>query len=154
MKKRTISILAALLLLAGLSSGLPAGQGQWDKYLSIADVQKLTGLSGIRQVPRGEEADGDLNYARSDGKIILSISFYPSSAYASAKSSKTGFKASVQGIGEEAFWGPKDGPPLYILAFRKGAYAVILNTELESQASSRLSSEQLAAIAKLLASRM
>jgi hypothetical protein len=154
MNTRTISILAVLLLLAGLNSALPASQGQLDKYLSVADVQKISGLSGIRQVPRSEEADGDLNYARPDGKIILSVSFYPSSAYASAKSSRTGFKSNVQGVGEEAFSGPRDGPPLYILAFRKGAHTVILNTELESPTSSRLSMEQLTAIAKLMASRM
>jgi len=154
MNTRTISILAALLLIAGLNSTLPAGQGQLDKYLSIADVQKGTGLSGIRQVPKSEEADGDLNFARADGMLILSASIYPASAYASAKSSRTGFKSTVQGIGEEAFWGPRDGPPLYILAFRKGAYTIILNTELDSPTSSRLSMEQLAAIAKLMASRM
>jgi len=154
MNTRTISILAAILLLAGLNTALPADQGQLDKYLSVADVQKVTGLTGLRQVPRNEEADGDLNYARPDGKIILSVSFYPSSAYASAKSSRTGFKSNVQGIGEEAFLGPRDGPPLFILAFRKGAHTVILNTELESSKSTRLSTEQLTAIAKLIASRM
>ena len=154
MKIRTISILAALLLLlAGLSSVLPAVQGQQDKYLSVADVEKVTGLSGIRQVPRNAEADGDLNFARQDGKIILSVSIYPASAYASAKSSKEGFKSTVKGIGEEAFIGPADGPPFSILAFRKGANMVIINTELES-GSTRLTMEQLTAIAKLMASRM
>jgi len=152
MNTRTISILAALLLLAGLNATLPAGQGQLNKYLSVADVQKVTGLSGIRQVPRSEEASGDLNFARPDGKLILSVSIYPSSAYASAKSSKYGFKSNVQGIGEEAFWGPRDGPPLFILTFRKGAHAVIINTEPESPPP--LTMEQLAAIAKLMASRM
>jgi hypothetical protein len=154
MKTRTISILAVLLLLAGLSLVLPAGQGQQDKYLSLADVQKVSGLSGIKQVPRNAEADGDLNFARQDGKIILSVSIYPASAYASAKSSRTGFKSTVQGIGEEAFIGPAEGPPLYILAFRKGAHTVIINTELESRTSTRITMEQLTAIAKLMASRM
>ncbi len=154
MMTRTIPILAAFLLLAGLSLVLPAGQGQQEKFLSVADVQKLTGLTGIKLVPRNAEADGDLNFARQDGKIILSVSLYPASAYASAKSSKTGVKSAVQGIGEEAFVGPSDGPPLYILAFRKGANTIIINTELESRTSARLTLEQLTAIAKLMASRM
>jgi hypothetical protein len=153
MKARNISVLAVMLLLAG-SSALPrAGQAQHDKYLSVADVQNITMLTGVKKVPRSEDADGDLNFASQDGKIMLSVSIYPASAYASAKSSKTGFKSIVQGIGEEAFIGPKDGPPLYILVFRKGAYAVVINTELET-GKTRLTMEQLTAIAKLMASRM
>jgi hypothetical protein len=154
MRKRTISTLKLLLFLAGLSHWTLAGQVQIEKYLSVSDVQKITGLSGIKQVPKSEEADGDLNFARQDGKIILAMSIYPASAYSSAKSSKTGFKSSLQGVGEEAFVGPADGPPIYILAFRKGAFTVVINTELESKTSGRLSLDQLTAIAKLVASRM
>jgi hypothetical protein len=151
---RAATVLVLLLLLGGPLSMRLAAQKQYEKYITTADVEKATGLSAVKLVPKTEEADGDLNFAGQDGKIILSVSFYPASAFSSARSSRSGFKSSLKGVGEEAFVGPADGPPLYILAFRKGSYTVVLNTELEDKSNARLQSEQLVAIAKLIASRM
>jgi hypothetical protein len=153
MSKKALFILT-IPLLAVLGSGNLAAQARYDKYLSVADVQKITGLTGIKQVARSEEADGDLNFASQDGNIILAVSIYAASAYSSARSSKQGFKSSLPGVGEDAFVGPADGPPLYILAFRKGAFTVVINTELENKTAARLTMDQLTAIAKLMASRM
>jgi hypothetical protein len=154
MNLRKTWTVSATLFLAALGAALPAAQSQYAKYLSAADIELATGLKGVKQVPQSADADGDLNFARADGKLILSATFVPSSAYASAKSSEEGFKSTIKGVGEEAFVGPLGGPPLYILVFRKGAYAVILNTELEGTTRARLTIEQLTAIAKIIASRM
>jgi hypothetical protein len=151
--KTTLTVSATLFLVA-LDAMLPAAQFQYAKYLTIADIEQVTKLKGVQQVPQSADADGDLNFARQDGKLILSATFLPSSAYAGAKSSKEGFKSKIQGVGQEAFVGPVSGPPLYILVFRKGAFAVILNTELEGTTRPRLTIEQLTAIAKIVASRM
>ncbi len=154
MGAKAATILVATLMLGGVAATRLASQSQYDKYIHGADVQKVTGITGVKLVPKTEEADGDLNFARPDGKIILSVSFYPASAFSSARSSRSGFKSSLKGVGEEAFVGPADGPPLYILAFRKGSFTIVLNTELEDKSSARLPLEQLVAIAKLIASRM
>jgi hypothetical protein len=151
MKLKMILTAAATLFLAAL---LLAAQTQYAKYLYVADIERATGLKGVKQVPQSADADGDLNFASEDGKLILSATFVPSSAYAAAKSSKEGFKSTIKGVGEEAFVGPLGGPPLYILVFRKGAFAVILNTELEDKTRARLTIEQLTEIAKIVASRM
>jgi hypothetical protein len=154
MAGKLISGTIALFLLTALAISIPAQSDRYLKYLGTADVEKATDLKGIRIVPNGPDADGDLNFARADGQLILSASFYASSAYAEARSSETGFKSAVKGVGEDAFMGPADGPPLYILAFRKGIYAVVLNTELDDSNKPILTMEQLIAIAKIMAARI
>lgn len=154
MAGKLISGLMAAFLLAVPLTTLSAQSDRYLKYLGTADVEKVTELKGIRIVPNSPDADGDLNFVRADGQLILSASFYASSAYGEAKSSKTGFKSAIQGVGEDAFVGPADAPPLFILAFRKGIYAVVLNTELDDSNKPILSMEQLIAIAKIMASRI
>ena len=154
MNVNRVLFLAAAFLLAD-SGAMPADQSdQFFKFLGTADMQKITGLQGIKLVPRTEDADGDLNFARADGQILLSVSFYPAASYASARSSQSGFKSAVQGIGEDAFVGPAGGPPLFILAFRKGNYTVVLNTELDDKNKPVLTMDQITQIAKLIASKM
>ena len=154
MYPKMMAILTAALLLAGLGTALLAESGPFDKFLTIDDVQKITGLKGVKQIQKGSDPEADLKFTRQDGVVILSATFLPTSAYAGAKSSATGFKSLIPGVGEEAFVGPASGPPLYILVFRKGAYTVMLNTELEGQKSTRLAIDQVVAIAKIIASRM
>jgi len=154
MSKKAATVLALASFLVGPGIAEVSGQGQYAKYLSVADVQKVAGIAGVKMAPKTEEADGDLNFAREDGKVILSASFYPASAFAGARSSKSGFKSMLKGVGEEAFVGPVEGPTLYILAFRKGNHTVVINTELEDKGTPRLSLDQLTAIARLIASRM
>lgn len=138
------------LILAGLCGTLPARQ--FVRFLKAADIQQATGLKGVTQLP--PTADSDLNFASQDGKVILSASFLPASSFAAARSSEKGFKSSLKGVGEEAFVGPANGPPLFVLVFRKGDYTVILNTELDDSNRPRLTLEQITAIAKIVASRM
>jgi len=154
MKRRGISTLIASLTLAALGTLVLAQSDQYNKYLGANDVQKVTGSAGIKLVPKSPDAEGDLNFAGKDGQLLLSASFYPAGSYASARSSKEGFKAIVSGVGEAAFVGPATGPSLFILAFRKGLYTVVLNTELDAKSAPRLPMEQIIAIAKIMAARM
>ena len=127
---------------------------QYARFITVSDIEKVTGLKGIATVPKTADADGDLNFAAKDGRLILSASFLPASAYVGAKSSRDGFKNVIAGVGEEAFIGPAGNSPSFILVFRKAAYTVVLNTELESDTRARVPIEQLTALAKIIASRM
>ncbi len=127
---------------------------QYAKFLTAQDIEKVTALKGVVPIPKSADADGDLNFALKDGKLLLSASFLPASAYAGAKSSKEGFKSTYPGIGEEAFIGPTGNSPIYILVFRKATFTVMLNTEPESDTRARLTLDQLVALAKIIASRM
>ncbi len=154
MNFKKASILAAGLLLGSLWSMVSAYSYQYAKFITVQDIEKVTGLKGVTPIQKSANADGDLNFARQDGKVILSASFLPASAYAGAKSSQQGFKSPYPGIGEEAFVGPAGNSPLFILVFRKAAYTVMLNTELETETKARIPVEQLVALAKIIASRM
>jgi hypothetical protein len=154
MERRKLLILAIGLLLVWQGTGIPAYSFQYAKFLTTQDIEKVTGLKGVNPVPKNPDVDGDLNFAGPDGKVILSATFLPSTAYVGAKSSKEGFKSVVPGIGEEAFQGPAGASPSFILVFRKAAYTVMINTELEDQTRPRLPIGQLIAIGKLIASRM
>src|SRR5512143_3076926 len=151
---RKTSFRAAGFLVGSFWLILSAYSYQYAKFVTVQDIEKVTGLKGVTPIQKSADADGDLNFARQDGKLILSASFLPASAYVGAKSSQEGFKSVYPGIGEEAFVGPAGNSPSFILVFRKAAYTVMLNTELESETSPRLSIEQLAALAKIIASRM
>jgi hypothetical protein len=154
MNIRKISILAAGFLCVTLGIVVLAYSYQYAKFVTIQDIEKVTGLKGVNMMAKSADADGDLNFARQDGKLILSATFLPASAYVGAKSSKAGFKSTISGIGEEAFIGPAGDSPSYMLVFHKAAYTVILNTELENETRARLTLEQLTALAKIISSRM
>lgn len=154
MNWRKSSILAASLLLAGLGSVGLADAFQYAKFLTVADIEKVTGLKGVNQVPKSPDVDGDLNFAGQDGKLILSATFLPANSYVGFRSSQNGFKSSVSGVGEEGFIGPAGNSPSFILVFRKGAFAVMLNTELEGKTGARIPIEKLIALGKIVASRM
>lgn len=154
MNFRRPSILGAGCLLGSLCLMVSAYSYQYAKFITVQDIEKITGLKGITQIQKSANADGDLNFARQDGQLILSASFLPVTAYAGAKSSQSGFKSLYPGIGEEAFIGPSGSSPSFILVFHKAAYTVMLNTELETETKARIPIEQLVAIAKIIASRM
>jgi hypothetical protein len=149
--KNLVSV--ALLLLSIAVVAVPAGAQQYGRFLTLADVEKVTGLKGVTPVPQNPDADGDLNFASHDGKLILSVTFLPASAYVGYKASKEGFKSAISGVGEEGFIGPAGSSPSFILVFKKGAYSVMLNTEPEGN-TTRLPIEKLMELAKIIASRM
>ena len=154
MNSRKILALWAAILLSGFGAAIVSGTPQYAKYLTVADIERVTGLKGVNLVPKTPDSDDDLTFASQDGKVILAASFLPASAFAGAKSSTAGMKSPLPGVGEEAFVGPAGGSPLYILVFRKAAYTVILNTELEGTTRARIPIEKLTEIAKIVAARL
>lgn len=154
MRSRIAAVAIAFIFVVGLCASIADGSPQYAKYLAISDVEQVTGLKGVKLIPKNPGDDEDLTFATQDGKIVLSVMFLPANAYAGAKSSTDGVKSALKDVGEEGFVGPASGPPLYILVFRKAAYTVILNTELEGEKQVRIPIEKLTAIAKLIASRL
>jgi hypothetical protein len=148
-----IRIIVALLITVALGITGMGYAFQYAKFLTISDIEKVTGLKGVTPMPKSEEADGDLNFASKDGQLILSVTFLPSSAYAGYRSSKEGYKSAISGVGEEGFIGPAGSAPPFILVFKKAGYAVMLNTVSEDN-TVLLPIEQLTALAKVIASRM
>jgi hypothetical protein len=149
---REFRVPAAIFIIMLCMTSL-AGAFQYAKYLTVADIEKATGLKGVRPIPQSADADGDLNFADKGGQLILSVTFLDATAYAGYKSSKAGFKSPISGVGEEGFIGPAGDEPAFILVFRKAAFAVMLNTIPDGK-TTRLSMQQLTDLAKIIAARM
>lgn len=127
------------------------------KYLTSADVTRVTGIPGVKLVPRdpSKGAGGDLNFARADGDLILMVLFSDDAIYRKSKAMKNYVKETVKGLGDDAFLGPSTGP-VYILYFLKGQKSVSLSTYFDMKADMKpiLSQEKLVALAKLILSRL
>lgn len=138
-----------------------------DKLLTPADVEKVSGLTGIKLVPRdpSKGAGGDLNFATSDGKLVLMVLVGGASLYQPSKAQKGSFHADVSGIGDEAFDGPSDDSnPFkapggtaepFLLMFRKGTSAITLSTYMNMDAQKLyLSQDKLRELSKTMVSRL
>jgi len=133
-----------------------------DSRLTVADVEKVTGLKGIQLVAPGAVtgAGGGQNFATADKHMVVMVNFGPAALYQRAKQQKTYagvpmplFHADVPGIGDEAFDSPP-GPMQYVLYVRKGANAASLTAYYVSANKATLTMEQLKALAKIAVSRM
>src|SRR5690348_3776159 len=127
----------ALLVL--LFSAVVAAQAG-DKRLTIADVEKVSGLSSVKTVPRGSRtgAGGDLNFVGPDGKLVLMVNFGDQQLYDKARNQKEIklgdktypmelFAHAVPGVGDEAFASPP-GKVQYVIYARKGNNAISVST--------------------------
>ena len=154
--KNACSVLAIFLCLS-LGQALTAhAQGSYDKYLSVGDVEQVTGLRGVRQVARGSApgAGGDLNFADDAGELVLMVQFAEAKNFAGFK--KQYGKAAVSGVGDQATQGASmPGMPDNVLAFTRGSRCVVL-TAFGDFVSKKvyLTMDQLTALGKLIASRL
>lgn len=138
---------------------LPADTGLYDAYLTVADVEQVTGLTGVKKIQFNplRFLGSDLNFVTSDGNKILSVEFSNVRHYNTYKVFvPKNIKALLQDIGEEAFTGPDiENQMPYLLVFRQGNFAVSLTaaTTCDSQ-KNMLTIEQLAGIGKIIAKRV
>lgn len=168
--KRLCVLLVLVALTAGGCSAAPKSSSSTapvpkaatpiGKLLTVPDVEKVTGIMGLRLVPPdpSKGAGGDLNFARADGTLIVLITGMPGDKYAEAKSFKDAFRANVSGLGDQAFEGPsaviKSEP--YTLTFRKGdrAFAMASFFDLKNGAKPFLTQTQLRKLARIVLSRL
>jgi len=126
------------------------------QFLTVQDVEKITGLHGIRLVPYdpSKGAGGDLNFATQDGKLLLMVQRMPYSdmLYSQAKKTQGMVKADVTGVGDAAFTGPA-GNPQYFINFKKGKGSGSVASFLDFKGP-RLSLDQLKKVAQQVASGM
>ncbi len=149
---------AGLALVLSLALGqviAPFAQGQYDKYLTAADVERATGRKGVRQVPRGSAAGaaGDVNFADDSGELILMVQFADGKNFAGLKAKYA--KGAVGGLGDQAIEGASmPDMPDNLVAFTKGTRCVVL-TAFGDFVNKKvyLSTDQLTSLARVIASR-
>lgn len=135
-----------------------ADESPYAKYLTAADVEQISGIAGIMAVERNpmKGFGGDLNFAKADGKMVVTAQFYDANWYAGSKRNKENIKVMVSDIGEEAYIGPGFMDPQYTLVLLKGQNCVFLSTALVpgDPIKTALTLDQLKDIGKLIASRL
>jgi hypothetical protein len=136
-----------------LSQTKPASGAQ---YLTVQDVEKITGLHGVKLVPPNPSkgAGGDLNFADKDGKLILMVNRNLSSdmLYSQTKNMKGTVKADIQGVGDAAFAGPA-GALQHFVSFKKGKGSGTASTFL-TFTGTLLPMDQVKKVAQQIASGM
>lgn len=133
---RFIAVLV-LSALAALPAGLTASPSLYANLLSPAEVSKISGIAGIKSVPKdpAKAAGGDLNFAKPDGTLVLMVTFQTVDPKDLAKNSKTkSFKdvyvgPVTPGVGDASFESPVTGERT-ILTFLKGNHWVTLGSFL------------------------
>ena len=170
--KRMNRLFGAILLLTLTSPAAASAQPPGaDPRLTIADVEKVSGLKGIQLVPRMSQpgAGGNLNFVDASKHLVLMVNVGTADLYRHAREQKelkvgntvipmTLYHADVTGLGDEAF----DSPPgslQYVLYIRKGNQAVSMSTYFRSGGNPRsptsvLTMEQLKQLAAIVVSRL
>jgi hypothetical protein len=116
------------------------------QYLAVADVERITGLSGLQQ--RLELSI--LHFFRIDGKEILQVKFWPKAYFINCKNDSK--YNPITGIGEAALVGTIQLP--IVLIFTKGQYCIEISTFPEEGLKLFLSLEQLKTVANYISSRV
>jgi hypothetical protein len=155
------SPLCLIVLVAGIVCISPALAQTPDSRLTLADVEKVSGIKGIQQVGPGSVvgAGPGLNFTGPDKKMVLMVNFGPAALYQRAKTqtlpvtNQPIFHADVRGIGDEAFDSPP-GPLQYVLYVRKGANAISLTAYYVGKDKATLTIDQLKQLAMIIVSRM
>jgi hypothetical protein len=141
-----------------LAKGTPTPQS----LITVADVEKVSGLIGIKQQVQGDS----LTFRTQDNKLVLKVQVRNDRIYKQTKAEKLSFHASVSGIGDDAFDSPSDDLNMgvsspdgkkqpYLLWFLKGGTSVSLMTYASSSHPQfYLSQDKLRELAKVMVSHL
>ncbi len=144
---------------ASAGAAAPAGATSGALAITADDVESVLGVQGIQVVPRLSKpgAGGDLNFALPNGDLVLMVTVSPADMAQFSRSRERYRAKDVAGVGDEAFYGPPGGTQ-YLLAFRKGAHVVSINTFFVTDGAHAgepmMNEAQLTRVAQLIASRM
>ncbi|MFZ6756079.1 hypothetical protein ACO0K9_02575 [Undibacterium sp. Ji50W] len=139
------------LLLAALSCSAVASD-----LLSVADIEKTTGLSGVQSVPKDpvKGAGGELNFANAEKKLVAIVMIQDASMFDFWNKQYGKLGTSVSGLGSDAFQ-TKPGSAIPYVVFKKSGKAVwIQSMGWDKAGKANLNDEQLLGLAKLAASRL
>ncbi len=167
MNKKIFCVLLAVIMAGPV--GVYAAQSSFEKLLTVSDVEKVTGLKGIKLLPQSQcsgAIGGVVCFAQQNGALAVDVgvlqgregeAFWKQVTDGPMSIKNQGGKMTVvTGVGDEAFEGEDSlGRSFY---FRKGKNTVsILSGSVmtkQFKAVPFLSSEQIRALAKIIASRL
>jgi uncharacterized protein YxeA len=149
--KRLVFLGTMVLLVLGLFISAMAFAEEdrtqyYAKYLSVADVEKATGLKGITT-----KHNYTLHFLNAEGKEILQVRFEKAKRWEEETKNKE-YWTPVEGIGDQAAVGIPGMP--YMLAFKKGPHMVIVSTSRIEGLKLYLSVDQMKAVCKIIEPRL
>jgi hypothetical protein len=128
-----------------------------DALVTVADVTRITKISGVRSVPQDPTtgASGDVNFADAKGEMLLSLMLQHPAMFQAAKKNAA---APVAGVGDEAYEYPNaataGGLAPYMLIFRKGPQGVMLTSFFDSSGKPRVPQAQLKELAVVIVGKL
>ncbi len=168
-RNKFLVLLVIVLILVLFHPEIGVAQSSFEKLLTVSDVEKVTGLKGIKLLPRSRcsgAIGGVVCFAQQNGALVVDVgvlqgregeAFWKQATEGPMSIKNQGGKVTVvTGVGDEAFEGEDSlGRSFY---FRKGKNTVsILSGSVmtkQFKAVPLLSSEQIRALAKIIASRL
>lgn len=134
---------------AGKEQAPAAAGNQYEKYLTAADVEGATGLTGLKAV----EKASTLSFLDGSDQVVYEIQFYSGDFYEREVGSNREYYTDVPGVGDKAAIAIPDSP--YRLTFAKGEQVLMTQTLTKDKDGNWLvSEEQLIALAKILAAKL
>jgi len=124
-------------------------------FLTIADIEKVSGVSGIKLVDKGSlpGAGGSLNFALND-KMYAMFVIADMNVYDQWKNGEKYIHEKLSGIGDEAYSAP-EGPVQFIVFFRDGSNVASVSSFVNFDTGDPyLNMKQLSELAKIAVGRM
>jgi len=154
--KKALLLAMVFVFVASAAWGAPR-KVTIESYLTAADIQNVSGLKGVKSIPKTPNigAGGDLNFTTGDNNLIVMVQVVAKSQYAGYK--QMFFKAAVQGLGEEEMHGATvKGGAANLVAFTKGVNCIALTVFANPKDFSKnmLTIEQTIKLAKIIVTRM
>lgn len=162
MKTTLFRLMATLVLVLTLAATGPASaadapRADYSSYLTLAEVQEITGLENMTVTSVDAKKSGeaaDLTFFAADGTPVLMVQVLNGSDYERYYSDLR--CQDYRPLGE-AFWGPKaatpEQPPT-LLAFRKHDTLIVIGSGLAADNTPALKNYMFERAAKLIASRL
>lgn len=130
------------------------------QLLTPADVEQASGLSGLESAPYDPASPvllGNINIVDAAGTRIVSVYLGDAENWELWLTDGSSVAEPVMPpVGEESFIGPSPdvSPVITLFAFRTGGQAVLIETGQDANGETLLSSEQLRALADVIAARL
>jgi hypothetical protein len=139
-------------------SETPVASESYNNYLTAADIEKVSGMTGVKSIPRdpGKGAGGNLNFSASDDNLIVMVQFVNKSYYEGYKEVCKG-NNEITGLGDQAMRGATiPSYPENLVAFTKGNSCVALTVfaNMRETGKNMLTIEQATELARVIASRL
>jgi hypothetical protein len=130
-----------------------------ESLLTPADVEPLTGMTGLASVAYDPASgkEGDVNIVDPAGQVVaMLVEDTPEAWDAWLTDGYTVAESVTPPVGDESFVGPSPdaSPVLTLFGFRKGESAVTIETTVDANGEPLLSTEQLRALAEVVAARL